>query len=484
MKILICSLTVAGVLLTQGVFAADKGKPEPSAGALRAFSDAFVEVAARVRPSVVTIYSEKTIKLPRFHPFMDNLPFQWFFDDEDSPRPRRSQPREFKQTGMGSGVVLDKAGHVLTNNHVVDDTDDVKVKFADGTILDAEIVGTDPRTDIAVLKLKGKLPSDLAPADLGDSDALRVGEWVLAIGAPFGFEQTVTAGIISAKGRGQVDGRRGNYEDFLQTDAAINRGNSGGPLVNLNGEVIGINTAIISASGASAGVGFAIPINMAKRVSRDLVKSGRVTRGFLGVIIQDISPALAEQFKLGTTKGALVTQINKDSPAEKAGVKVGDVIIRFDGKPIEDTRNLRNLVAATDPNAKAELVVNRNGKEQKLSVIVGELPEEASASARPRRGVRTPEKADVHGLTVEPLTEQQARDLGYENEEGVLIVSVATDSPAAAAGLQPGDLVVEVNRQRVTNLEEFRTAVAQSKDKVLLLVKNKEASRFVVLQPK
>ncbi|MCG3150253.1 MAG: Periplasmic serine endoprotease DegP [Verrucomicrobiae bacterium] len=448
---------------------------------LQAFSDSFADVAERVRPSVVTIYSEKVVKLPRFHPFSDGSPFQWFFEEEDSARPRRSVPREFKQTGMGSGMVLDKEGHILTNNHVVDDVDDVKVKFTDGTILDAEIIGTDPATDIAVLKLKGKLPADLAPAALGDSDALRVGEWVLAIGAPFGFEQTVTAGIISAKGRGQVDGRRGNYEDFLQTDAAINRGNSGGPLVNLRGEVIGINTAIISASGQSAGVGFAIPVNMAKRITRDLVKSGHVTRGFLGVIIQDITPTLAEQFKLGQTKGSIVAQVNKDTPAEKAGIQAGDVIVRFAGQPVEDTRNLRNRVAATDPGAKTDVVVLRDGKEKKLVVTLGELPDDDASPARERRGNRRSETKTDYGLTVEPLTDRQAQALGLDKETGVMIAEVEPGSSAAEAGLRTGDLIVEVNRQRVTNVEEFRKGLKDAKDKALLLVKNQEASRFVVL---
>lgn len=487
MKTQIFSTLLVLLILTGPLPAADKPLPAATTAPLRAFSDAFADVAAYIKPSVVTIFSEKTVKIPRFAlPFGNGMPFQHFFDDEDSdtPRPRHSKPREYKETGMGSGIVVDKDGHILTNLHVVDDTDDVKVKFADGTTLAAEVIGTDPGTDIAVLKIKGKLPADLTPATLGSSEALRVGEWVLAIGAPFGFEQTVTAGILSAKGRSSIDGDRDKYEDFLQTDAAINRGNSGGPLVSLRGEVIGINTAIISASGQSAGVGLAIPIDMAKRVLRDLIKSGHVTRGFLGIGIQDISPLLAEQFKLPVAKGALVGQINKGSPAEKAGVKTGDVVVRFNGKPIEDTQNLRNLVAATDPGAKAELVVNRDGKEKTLTVTVGELPESGTSSARPRRPDQTPDKTDDYGLTIEPLTDRQARTLGYEGEDGVLIAQVANDSPAAEAGLRPGDLIVEVNRQRVANVNDFRKALEKSKDKTLLLVKNKSASRFVVLEPK
>ncbi|MEI6085387.1 MAG: Do family serine endopeptidase [Verrucomicrobiota bacterium] len=475
----------ASAILAGALHAAEKPLPASTAAPLRAFSDAFADVAAHIKPSVVTIFSEKTVKMPRSHPpFGNGMPFQWFYDEDDVPQPRRSGPREYKQTGMGSGMVVDKEGHILTNLHVVDDTDDVKVKFADGTTLAAEIVGTDPRTDIAVLKIKDKLPTDLTPATLGDSEALRVGEWVLAIGAPFGFEQTVTAGIISAKGRSQIDGDRDKYEDFLQTDASINRGNSGGPLVNMRGEIIGINTAIISASGQSAGVGLAIPIDMAKRVLRDLLKSGHVSRGLLGIGIQDLTPALAEQLNIATTKGALVGQVFKDSPAEKAGVKAGDVVVRFNGKAIDDTQNLRNLVAATDPGTKVELIVNRAGKEMKLAATVGELPADGAQPARQRHNDRPSDKTDDYGLTIEPLTDRQARALGFENEEGVLITEVANESPAAEAGLRPGFLIVEVNRQRVANLEDFRTALGKTKDKALLLVKNKDSSRYVVLQTK
>ena len=333
---------------------------EPSV-ALRAFSDGFADVAAKIKPSVVTVYSEKTIKLPQFRtPFGNGFPFEYFLNPNDSaPRQRHAQPREhqFKQTGMGSGIVIDKDGRILTNFHVVDGTDEIKVNFADGATYDATIVGTDSRSDLAVLKIKGKLPGDLTPATLGNSDITRVGEWVLAVGAPFNFTQTVTAGIISAKGRTRIDNDSDKYEDFLQTDAAINPGNSGGPLVNLSGEVIGINTAIISASGQNAGVGFAIPINMAQQVIRQLVKSGKVTRGYLGVVIQDLTPSLAEQFKITHTKGAVVNQVTHGAPADKAGLKIGDVITQINGRPVENTGQLRNLVAGTDPGAKTELTI-------------------------------------------------------------------------------------------------------------------------------
>jgi serine protease Do len=453
---------------------------EPGSGSLRALSDAFAEVAERVKPCVVSVHSEKVVRFRRFEwpfPFGEDFPFRWFF--EEPRQPRRPQPREYRipQHGLGSGIIIDKDGHILTNHHVVRDVDSIKVTLADKRSFDAEIVGTDPKTDLAIIKIKGKVPRDLPMAELGDSDAVRVGDWVLAIGAPFGYEQTVTAGIISAKGRANVG--VADYEDFIQTDAAINPGNSGGPLVDLDGRVIGINTAIATSIGQYAGVGFAIPVNMARRVIEELLKTGKVTRGFLGVVIQELDEDLASQFGLRDRKGALVAQVNKDSPAEKAGVKVGDVIVRFAGKRIEDTRHLRNLVAATAPGTKTELVVVRDGKERALKVEIGELTPEKLAAAAPA-GI------EALGLTVETLTPAKAEELGYPGEEGVVVTEVEDDSPAAAAGLQPGDLITEVNRQKITNVTEFRNAVAGAAEegRVLMLVKREGTSRFVIVRLK
>jgi len=364
---------------------------------------------------------------------------------------------------------------------VVDGTDEVKVKFADGATFDASIVGTDPRSDLAVLKIKGQVPADLTPATLGDSESLRVGEWVLAVGAPFNFTQTVTAGIISAKGRTRIDNNSDKYEDFLQTDAAINPGNSGGPLVNLRGDVIGINTAIISASGQNAGVGFAIPINMAQRIVRQLVKSGKVTRGYLGVVIQDLTPGLAEQFKITGTRGAVVNQVTKDAPADKAGLKLGDIITHLNGQLVDDTGQLRNRVAGTDPGTKAELTIVRDGKTRTLSVTVGELPEPGQRLSATSNDEAQPGR---FGIAVEPLTDRAAQGLGVEPGQGVLIESVENDSPAEEAGIHPGDLIVEVNRERITNVEEFNNAMRKTGGKVLLLIKGKDGSRFVVLSAK
>jgi serine protease Do len=373
-------------------------------------------------------------------------------------------------------MIVDNNGHILTNYHVVRDVDTIKVRLADKRECEAEIVGTDEKSDVAIIKIKGRVPRDLPTVTLGDSDALKVGDWVLAIGAPFGLAQTVTAGIISATGRANVG--VADYEDFIQTDAAINPGNSGGPLVNMRGEVIGINTAIATSIGQYAGVGFAIPSNMARGMMPTLLKGESVTRGFLGVIIQEISQELAEQFALSDTRGALVAQVNEDSPAEKAGLETGDVIVTFQGKPVDDTRELRNAVAATAPGTEARLTILRNGKEKVLTVTLGELATERIALATSGAG----SSLDRLGLTVQPLTAELAEQFGYDDREGVLIADVEPGSPAAAANLQRGDLIVDANRQPVATVNDLRDALAKSEETALLLIKRKGASLFVVLQ--
>jgi serine protease Do len=314
---------------------------------------------------------------------------------------------------------------------------------------------------------------------------LRVGDWVMAVGAPFGYEQTVTAGIISAKGRRGVEREAGKYEDFLQTDAAINPGNSGGPLVNMRGEVVGINTAIATSVGQWAGVGFAIPINMAKPIVGDLIKTGRVNRGMLGVIIQNIDEDLAKQLNLPATEGVLVAQVNKDTAAEKAGIKVGDVILRYNGKKAEDVRQLRNLVAATSPGSKVEIVLRRNGQEQTVTAQIGELPAEPGEAGRGEERGGRETTADL-GLSVTPLTPDVAKQYGYEKEEGVVVSAVEEGSPAAEAGLQVGDLITEVARQKIAGLNDYRDALgkAKGKDSVLMLIKHEGTNRFVIVKMK
>ncbi|MEI6673632.1 MAG: Do family serine endopeptidase [Verrucomicrobiota bacterium] len=478
------SALISSVALNVAVFAEPAAKPsEVDLKAARALGDAFASVAERVKPAVVSIHSTKTVKLRRFDmrmPFGGNFPFRHFFNDDDADDPPQSQPREYKyhQGGLGSGMIIDKDGHILTNNHVVNDVDEIKVTLPDKRTFGAAVTGTDPRTDLAIIKLKGTVPSDLPVAELGNSDTLRVGEWVLAIGAPFGYEQTVTAGIISAKGRANVADSE-MFQDFLQTDTAINPGNSGGPLVDLDGKVIGINTIIATSTGQNAGVGFAVPINMAKQILPTLVKGGKVSRGMLGVVIQEVTEDLAKHFKVPESKGALVAQVTPNSAAEKAGIKIYDVIIRYDGKPVGGVSQFRNLVAATAPAARVEIVLLRDGKELTVKAQLGELAAEPTAAAKPEKAA---DGVDL-GLTVEPLTAANARQYGFDKGEGLLITDVEEGGVAALAGIQAGNLITEINRVKVTTLAEYRQVLAKANDTVLVLLKVSEGgSRFVILR--
>jgi len=445
---------------------------------------AFAMVAAHVRPCVVSVYSEKVIKFtePEFSfPFGNDL-FRQFFGNQFST-PQQPQQREYRgmQRGMGSGMILDKQGHILTNYHVVRDTDELKVQLADKRQFQAEIVGTDPKTDVAVIRIKGRVPQDLPTITLGDSDALQVGDLVMAIGAPFGLQQTVTEGIISATGRSNVG--IADYEDFLQTDAPINPGNSGGPLVNMRGEVIGMNSAIATSVGQFAGVGFSIPSNMIKSMLPKLLKGEKIVRGQLGVIIQNVTKDLAKQFNLSEAKGVLVSQVNKGSPAEAAGIKVGDVIVRYDGQDVQDVRHLRNLVAGTAPGTKVKIEIMRDGKPQTLTATIGQQSGETLAAAPSEEGATMLSKL---GLSVQTLTPDLAKQLGVEAEKGVVITDVSEGSLASLAGLQKGDVIVEADHQAVASAGELEQVLAKAKDKdnVLLLVNRQGASVFVVLQMK
>jgi serine protease Do len=448
---------------------------------------AFGMVAEHVKPAVVSVYSEKNITFtqPEFSfPFGDDF-FRQFFGGQISPNPNLNpnRPREFhgQQRGMGSGMILDKEGHILTNFHVVRDVDDIKVQLADKRTFEAEIVGTDPRTDVAVIRIKGHAPADLPTVTLGDSEALHVGDLVLAIGAPFGLAQTVTKGIISATGRADVG--LADYEDFLQTDAPINPGNSGGPLVNMHGEVIGMNSAIATSVGQFAGVGFAIPSDMIHAMLSKLIKGETIVRGQLGVIIQEMTRDLAKQFGLSEPEGVLVSQVNEGSPAEKAGLEAGDVIIRYDGKEANSVRQLRNLVAATTPGTKVRIEILRDGKSQTLSATIG------TQTASTLRGVPSAEGADELaklGLTVQTLTPDLARQLDVQATKGAVITEVGQGSLASLAGLQKGDVIVEADRQPVSNVADLEQAIAQAKDKgrLLLRITRQGGSLFVVLAMK
>jgi len=452
--------------------------PTQALAAAQSLSDAFAWVADSVKPAVVSIVATKYVSMPRN--------YHWFFtpgeDDEEQdatpPRGRggRGETRKFRQEGIGSGVLIDKDGYILTNNHVIKGMDELKVFMSDKREFDAKVVGTDPKTDIAIVKISGK---NLPWVPLADSASLRVGDWVVAVGSPYGLPQTVTAGIVSALSRSGVLGARDGYEDFIQTDAAINRGNSGGPLVNLQGRIIGLNTAIYSSSGGNTGVGFAVPSSIIASVLPSLKAGKAVQRGQLGVMIQDLNEDLAKEFDVKQTKGVLVAQVNKDSAAEKAGIQPGDVITQYNGKRIEDVNDLRNRVAATAPGVKSMVVVIRKGKEITLPVTVGIATETAAAAT-----VEAESDVSNLGMTVTNLTKDLERKLDYKGEKGVVITDVDANSLAYRRGVREGDLIIEVNRQPVTTVGEFEKAVKGARNNVLLLIKNKEGTRFVPLHKK
>ena len=445
---------VIGLVLTAGlglVARADATIGEPD------FSERFADVAEEVMPSVVTITSAKIYEMPvrTWEPFWGDDFFDFFFGPRYVPRYRK---KEFRQEALGSGVIVSEDGYILTNAHVVRDADEIKVHIGDETY-DARLVGKDEKTDIAVLKVDAdkKLPA----AKLGDSDKIRVGEWVLAIGSPFRLEHTVTAGIISAKGRSRMG--IADYEDFIQTDAAINPGNSGGALVNLRGEVIGINTAIFSRTGGNIGIGFAIPINLAKKVMDQIISHGRVIRGYLGVTIQDIDDDIAMALGLDSKKGALVASVVPSSPADDAGIRRGDVIIAVDDEPINDVEELRTKIANTEPGTKVKIKIIRNGKTITKRVRLGELPGEGPAE--------TFAGGNNLGLTVKPLSPSDARRLGYDGDEGVLVTDVKPGSIADRAGVQPDDVLLEVNQIPIESPSDLAAALNQIKrDGVALFV--------------
>lgn len=382
-------------------------------------------------------------------------------------------PRDYKQHGLGSGVIVSPDGYILTNNHVVGGADEIHVTLMDKREFTAKVIGKDAKTDLALIKIDTK--DSLPAADLGNSDAMDVGDWVLAIGNPFGFTLTTTAGIISAKGRALG----GNYDDFIQTDASINPGNSGGPLFNTSGQVIGINTAIYSRTGTNAGIGFAIPVNLAKHVMDQLKSHGRVVRGWLGVEIQEVTPDLAQSFGLPKAEGALVASIDKDGPAAKSGLERGDVVTKFDGKDVHDEHELPVLVADTPINKKVEVEVVRNGKHKTLEVTVGELKE------APVQTAKAEEPGTNWGMQVGDLTPEIASQFHLQIDKGVVVRHVAPDSPAADAGIQPGDLILEVDHDKVSTVNDFLAKAKDAKGSgksALLLVQRGGATIYVVIK--
>jgi serine protease Do len=421
----------------------------------------FADLAEHVSPGVVNIQTSKTVR---------GQPFPRFEDFFHGPFPGMGGEFERKIPSLGSGFVISSDGYIVTNNHVVEDVDSIKVAFEDGSEREAEIVGRDPKTDIALIRVEADEPLFALP--LGDSAAVRPGEWVVAIGNPFGLEHTVTAGIVSAKHR--IIGQ-GSYDDYIQTDAAINPGNSGGPLINLGGEVIGINTAINPRANT---IGFAVPINMAKQILPQLKARGSVTRGWLGVVIQHITPDLTEALDLEDDKGALVSKVVPDGPAAEAGIEHGDVIVEFDDQPIEDWNELPRVVAATPVGKKVKLVVLRDGKRKTFKVEVGTLADEETLAAH----VEPDEGAAAFGLRVQDLTPEIAEQLGVEDDTGVLVTSVDPGSPAGEAGLRRGDVILEVDRTEVSSASEFQKRLGAADDRALLLVRRGDATIFVPLK--
>ena len=436
----------------------------------------FVALSKKLRPVVVNISSTQVSEsrgqqAPQEFgsPFGEEDPFNDFWRRFfGGPMPRGPQ----RQRSLGSGFIIDGDGSILTNNHVVENAQKIVVKLADEQEYEAKVIGRDPKTDIAVIKIEAK--TKLTPANFGDSDGLEVGEWVMAIGNPFGLDSTVTSGIVSAKGRhiGQ-----GPYDNFIQTDASINPGNSGGPLINLRGEVIGINTAIFSRTGGNIGIGFAIPVNLVKELLPQLRGKGKVTRGYLGVLIQKVTPEIAESLGMEKSQGALVANVSKDGPADKSGVKVGDVIVEFDGKEIRDSAELPIIVARTSVDKKVRMKVLRDKKELTLNVAVGELKDEEVVASAPEKGEM--------GLTVQRLTPQIAESLGLEKTDGIVVSAVEPGSAADEAGIRRGDVIVEIDRKPIRNLEEYKKSIATvRKGKgVLFLVRRGESTLFLALRP-
>ena len=446
--------------------------PTDSAQAL-SVPDSFSNLADKAKPGVVNIRTVKTIKggSPVFRHFFGSPfggkrnPFDEFF----GPFQGEGQQRDFKQRSLGSGFIIDDQGYIVTNNHVIEDADQIKVILSDDKEFDAELVGRDSKTDLALIQIKGA--RDLAPLPLGNSDDLKVGTWVVAIGSPFGLEQTVTAGIVSAKGR--IIGS-GPYDDFIQTDASINPGNSGGPLLNMDGEVVGINTAIIA---SGQGIGFAIPINLARGIIDQLKDKGEVTRGWLGVGIQDLTPELADYYGLNAEDGVLVTQVFEGDPADKAGIRVNDVILRVDGKSVATGRELSGTIANTPVGHKTKIELIRDGKKETVAVVLAKRDDDERTVAS-----RNHENEEM-GIEVTDLDSDLARRFGIDADEtGVLVTDVKDGSLAENADVRPGDIIKEINRQTVVNRDDFYRLMKDNRDKetVHLLVKRR-GSGYVVI---
>ena len=439
---------------------------------LKQFSQAFADVAEKANPAVVTIITETEYKMEDFH---QGLPFDnpFFFP--------RNSPRKYRGRALGSGVIVEaEKGYILTNNHVVDKADEIKIKLMDKRVISATVVGTDPKSDLAVLQIEA---DNLSELELGNSDKLRVGDWVLAVGSPFSanLSHTVTAGIVSALGRSNVISSRDHYEDFIQTDAAINPGNSGGALLNMEGELVGINTAIATGGyeKANRGVGFAIPSNMAKKVMQDLITKGYVVRSWLGVYIQNVDDNVAKALKLSNRDGALVSDVVEKSPAEKAGLEQGDVIVEFNDVLIHDSAHLKNIVSSTPPGSLSKVIIFRDEKKKSVNVTLEEIKKSDDKTI-----ASMPLNDRDFGLEVKDVNKTLAEKYGVPMEQGVVVINVIPNSEAFDAGIQEGDLITRVGTKKIKSKREFKSQLKKAKKQgsVLLLVSRDDVSRFVALE--
>ena len=474
---------LAVLLVGSGVFAKESGALD--------FRKGFSGVASKATPAVVFIQVEKQVPAGNMYSF--NNPFDLFGEDfaerffgvprqarpgqPDRRFPNRGRQPMYKQTGQGSGFIISKDGYILTNTHVVGDVDTITVRLADGREFKAKRVGADPRTEVALIKIESE--GDLPVLEIGSPEKLQIGEWVIAIGNPFGLKETLTVGVVSAKGRSNIGIT--DYEDFIQTDAAINPGNSGGPLLNIDGEVVGINTAIYSRSGGYMGIGFAVPIDMAMNIKDQLVANGKVTRGYVGVYLNpgEVTEEMAKSFGRSEAGGVLIAEVEKDGPADKAGLRSGDILTELNGAKIKDNTSFRNDVARIMPNKKAEVTLFREGKPKKVTLTVGTFPDDG-ATAGPAGD--SGDVAEKLGFQVQELMPDVARELGYEGANGVVVSEVDPASGAYERGLRPGMLITEVNRSEVKSQKDFEKAVGKRSGKsVLLRVKAREGTVFMNL---
>jgi serine protease Do len=461
-------------LVVFDVFAQGPKVSEQSVDLLTRTGKAMAEVTAAVKPAIVNISTTRTVKISGgADPFSDDPFFRRFFGDQFG---RQRQPKEHKSAGLGSGVIVSSDGYIITNSHVVKDADEIKVTLSDKKEYTGKVIGSDQKTEIAVVQIEAK---NLPTVSWGNSDKLQVGEVVLAVGNPYGLNQTVTMGIVSALGRANVG--IADYEDFIQTDAAINPGNSGGALVNVKGELVGINTAIYSTSGGYQGIGFAIPSNMVKTVMESLIKTGKVVRGWLGVSIQKVTPELAKQFNLKDEVGALVGDVVEDSPADKAGLQRGDIILEYNGKKIEEPNMLRNMVGNTVPGEKHTLKVLRDGNVRSVPITIGELPSDV------QQPVETGDYQNVmKGIGVQDMNPELSKKLKIPDKVKGVIISDVDESSVGSGVLLQGDVIQEINRKKVSDVKSYQEIVAKIKkeESVLLLIFRGGSSLFVTLSEK